>query len=109
MAARHVHFRRHAIARGESRYAFAHRFHNAAEFVSKGEGGMQPRGRPGVPVVNVQVGAADGSGANADKNFSRARRRNVYALDLRARLRARFPESLHFWIGHASGWPEWGC
>ena len=111
MAAGHVHLRGHAVARRKFGDAIAERFHHAAEFMSDGEGGMQARGRPGIPMVDVQVRAADGSGADADENFSGVRHRDLNGFNARARLGTRLAESLHRGSRHSFSChcPDDGC
>src|ERR1700722_19317978 len=66
MATGHVHFRAYEIAGFDGGYLLADFLHDAAEFVAKRERRMNARRRPAIPVINVQIGAADRSSTDAN-------------------------------------------
>ena len=56
---------------------------------------MNPVLRPAVPLVNVQIGAADGRNLNLDQNVVASKRGNLDFLDLRARCGFCFYDRQH--------------
>jgi hypothetical protein len=95
VAAIHVHFRADEIAGLGGGHVRAHFFHYAAKFVAERHRRMNSRCRPGIPAVNVQVGAADRRGAHPDQHFRWARHRDGHGFELRASFRAYFAQRFH--------------
>src|ERR1700689_578376 len=76
MSASNVHLSADEIAGLYRSHVRADFLDGAAEFVADRQRWMQPRSGPAIPVINVQVGAANRSGAHAYENFARADFRN---------------------------------
>ena len=95
MAAIDMHFRADEISRFDGGDFVADFLHDAAEFVAEGERRLDAGSGPTIPAVNVKIGAADGSGANANENLRGAERWNGDGFDLRAAFRAHLTECLH--------------
>src|SRR6185437_10732526 len=87
LAAGHVHLRRDEVAFLDAGDLGAHRSYHAAEFVPGDERRMNAALRPGVPVIDVQVGAADRGYFDFDQNVGQADLGDGNVADFGARLR----------------------
>ena len=85
LTAGHVHLGGDEVAFLDAGDLVAHRFHRTAELVPGNQRRMNAALRPLVPLVNVQVGAADGGHLDLDKHIGQA---NLWFGDF-ANLRAR--------------------
>src|SRR5580700_5116797 len=94
-AASHVHFGGNEIAFLNTGHFIAESGHLAAEFVAGNQRRMDALLRPAVPVVDVQVGAADGRNLHLDQHIARAEGWNLYLADFRARSGLRLYDSEH--------------
>jgi len=72
MAAVHVHFGADKVPGFQSADFAADLFDDAAEFVAEGHRRFDPRLRPAIPAVDVQVGAANRGGFHAHQHIGRA-------------------------------------
>ena len=95
-----MHFGADEVARLHGGDFGADFFHMAAELVAERHRRMNARSGPAVPAVNVQVGAANGSGAHADQNFDGPRRGNRDGFELRSALGTHLAQSFHRGCGH---------
>ena len=72
LAAGHVHLGGNEVAFLHAGDFIADSFHDAAEFVARNQRRMNAALRPLVPLVDVQVGAADGGHLDLDQHVGRA-------------------------------------
>jgi hypothetical protein len=100
-AAGNVHFRGDKITLADGSHFRADLFHHAAEFVAEDQRRMNAPSRPAVPLVDVQVGAADRGGAHANQNVLQPDFGNRHAFQARSRLRFRLDDGLHLRLRHA--------
>src|SRR5262245_50247811 len=77
----------HPLADGRSRHGTANLNHAADEFMARRDAELDAAAAPGVPFINVSVGAADAGVRHGDERFLRAdlRHRSVL-LQPQARL-----------------------
>ena len=102
LAAGHVHLGGDEIAFLHAGDLVADGLHRAAELVSGNERRMNAALRPLVPVVNVQVGAADGGDLDLDQDVGAAELRFGNFADLGARRGLRLYNGKHG-IRHEDG------
>ena len=95
LAAGHVHLRGNKVAFFHAGDFVAEGRHLAAKFMAGNQGRMNPVLRPAVPLVNVQISAADGSDFYLDQHIVPAKRRNLDFADLRARRGFRLDHREH--------------
>ena len=95
LAASHVHLGGNEITFFDAGDLIAHGFDVAAELVAGNERGMNAALRPLVPLINVQVGAADGGDLDLDQNVGRAELGNGNFADLGARRGLRLYDGKH--------------
>ncbi len=102
LAAGHVHLGGDEVARLHAGHFVAHGFDGAAELVAGNERRMNAALRPLVPLVNVQVGAADGGHLDLDQDVGAAELRLGNFADFRARRGLRLNNGKHG-IRHEDG------
>ena len=102
LAAGHVHFGGDEVAFLHAGDFVADGFDRAAELVAGNERRMNAALRPLVPLVNVQVGAADGGHLDLDQHVGRAKLRFGNFADFRARCGLRLNDGKHG-IRHEDG------
>ena len=95
LAAGHVHLGGNEVAFLNAGDFFAEGFDLAAELVSGDERRMNAALRPLVPLINVQVGAADGGDFDFDQHIIASKGRNLNVPDLCAGRGLRFYHSEH--------------
>src|ERR1035441_6100749 len=102
LAARHVHFGGDEVARLDAGDFVAHGFDRAAELVAGNQRWMNAALRPLVPLVNVEVGAADGRHLDLDQYVGQAELRLGNFADFYARRRRGLNDGKHG-IRHEDG------
>ena len=95
LAAGHVHLGGDEVAFLDAGNFLAHGFDDAAELVPGNERRMNAALRPLVPLINMQVGAADGGHLDLDQNVGRSELRFGNFANLRARRGLRLYNSKH--------------
>lgn len=95
VAAIHVHFGADEITGLETADFVADLLDRAAKFMAEGHRRANARGGPFVPVINVKIGAADGSGADADESVGGTECGNGNGFELRALFGAGLTQSFH--------------
>ena len=95
LAAGHVHLGGNEVAFLHAGDFVAERRHFSAEFVPGNERRMNAVLRPAVPVVDVQVGAADGRDLHLDQHVVAAEGGNLYFANLRSRRGLRLDHRQH--------------
>ncbi len=95
LAAGDVHLGGNEIAFLDAGNFVAERRHFAAEFMAGNQRRMNPVLRPAVPLVNVQIGAADGRNFDFDQYIGPAKGWNLDLADFRARRGFRLHDREH--------------
>ena len=95
LAAGHVHLGGNEVAFLHAGDFIAERRHLAAELMPGNQRRMNAVLRPAVPVVNVQVGAADRRDLHLDQHVGAPEGGNLYFANLRARRRFRLHHRQH--------------
>ena len=102
LAARYVHFGGDEVAFLDAGHFVAYRFDRPAKLMAGNQRRMNTALRPLVPLINVQVGAADGRHFHLDQHIGGPKLRLGYFADLRARGGPRLYNGKHG-IRHEDG------
>ena len=95
LAAGHVHLGGDEVAFLHAGDFVAHGFHRAAELVAGNQRRMNAALRPLVPLVNVQIGAADGGHLDLDQNIGGSKFRYGNFANFGARRGLRLNDGKH--------------
>ena len=86
LAASHMDFRGDEVSFFHARDFAPVRGNFAAKFVAGNQRRMNAVLRPAVPVINVEIGAADGGDLHLDQHVGASEARNLDFANIRARL-----------------------
>src|ERR1700738_1236 len=95
MSASDVTFADHEIAFGKTFYVIAHAFDHANEFMSDCHGHRDRLLGPGIPVIYMYVGPADGGLEHADQDVIALDFRHGHVLQPKSRFGFRLYDGLH--------------